>query len=571
MAQDDFPMDDIVADEQVVDPAFRVGTPPIPIASPQAPRMSRNPSQTADPPLGKLNLEQVHRNAAKKKKKKRGAMKPAAPATTTVRGFQTPGASGGEESDISAMSTPRLGPSTAWSSVASSPSLRPSAGPGGISALKLQLENLNLGSSRTAPGHSLQRVESHTSHPESMTISSNDSVASTGSDSDRTEIERYEISLDQDFISPDVDHAPHSLNTVLGAQMESSRYPTMARKMSADDFEPLHCLGQGTYGTVLLVRQRESGRLYAQKQFRKASLVIHKRLVEHTKTERAILESVNRHPFIVKLFYAFQDHEKLYLILEYAQGGELFYHLKQERMLPEDTVAFYMAEMVLALDHLHRNIGVVYRDLKPENILLDSEGHVLLTDFGLSKVSVDGNECKSMLGTLEYMAPEVIQEVSYGFAVDWWSLGALGFDLLTGSSPFYANNMTKIQEKILKAQPKFPYYCSEDARTFFTRLLRKNPKQRLGGNMPKDMQVIKSHRFFRKIDWKKLERKELDPPIRPIITDPALAENFSEEFTGMNLDPMLAKDGFVDGGNNPFGGFSFVASESLLECGYLPA
>lgn len=270
-------------------------------------------------------------------------------------------------------------------------------------------------------------------------------------------MDTYEVPLEHDFASHE---APAKPTHNVPPESELHRYGDYdhTRKMTAADFEPLTCLGTGTYGTVVLVKQRATGRLYAQKQFRKASLVIHKRLVEQTKTERAILESVNRHPFVVKLYYAFQDHEKLYLILEYAQGGELFHHLAMERMFGEGVAAFYMAEMVLALEHLHHNVGVVYRDLKPENCLLDADGHLLLTDFGLSKVALHADEtCRSILGTLEYMAPEVIMGLDYGMAVDWWSLGALGFDLLTGGPPFTGNNHSKIREKILKQKLVLPY------------------------------------------------------------------------------------------------------------------
>ncbi|KAF2769617.1 Pkinase-domain-containing protein [Teratosphaeria nubilosa] len=353
------------------------------------------------------------------------------------------------------------------------------------------------------------------------------------------------------------------------------RRPSLAR--------PLRCLGKGAFGTVHLVRQQASGRLYAQKQFKKASLTVHKRLIEQTRTERAILESVNRHPFVVKLFYAFQDHEKLYLILEYAQGGELFHHLAMERMFTEDVAAFYMAEMILALEHLHQNVRVIYRDLKPENCLLDSEGHLLLTDFGLSKVALEeadgGSRANSVLGTIEYMAPEVIKGEDYDFTVDWWSLGAIGFDLLTGSPPFGGNNHAKIQQNILKQKLQLPYFLGPDAKDLLTRLLRKEPNKRLGGTQPKDLKVLKSHRFFRKIDWRKLERREMEPPIQPIVTDPELAENFSKEFTDLPMSPVLTRgsngfDELVAEANdariaaeesNPFGGFSFVAPSSLLE------
>jgi serine/threonine protein kinase len=341
--------------------------------------------------------------------------------------------------------------------------------------------------------------------------------------------------------------------------------------MTSEEFEPLRCLGKGTYGTVLLVKQRATGRLYAQKQLKKASLVVHKKLVEQTKTERQVLESVNRHPFVVKLFYAFQDLEKLYLILEYGQGGELFTHLNTEKMFSETVTAFYMAEMILAISHLHNDLGVVYRDLKPENCLLDADGHLLLTDFGLSKVAVETSEdsCNSILGTVEYMAPEVILGKRYGKAVDWWSFGALGYDLMTGNPPFRGQNHAKIQDNIVKQKLILPYFLSPDAKDLLTRLLRKDPHKRLGYCMPKDLQTLKKHRFFRKIDWKKLEARELEPPIQPMITDPELAENFAPEFTDLALSPMVtSKNPWPMSGSTKddlFGGFSFVASSSLLE------
>ena len=504
------------------------------------------------------------------RKKKRAQKKAAAsPALSTVRGF-TPAASGDDDSDYSTGGSfkrkdLKVG---AITSVTSSPGLRPSSSCGGISALRQQLDALDL---EPVPGK--PALIRNKSKLESETPSSASVTSDTLSDGDSTEMTSYEVPLEHDFISSDV--GPKGTDSGMGTMLDNA-----TRKMTASDFEPLSCLGKGTFGTVLLVKQASTGRLYAQKQFRKASLTVHKRLVEQTKTERVILESVNRHPFVVKLYYAFQDQEKLYLILEYAQGGELFTHLAAERMFPEDTAAFYMAEMVLALDHLHHTVGVVYRDLKPENCLLDSEGHLLLTDFGLSKVSVDSSSrCTSMLGTIEYMAPEVILGHAYDTAVDWWSFGALGYDLLTGSPPFQANNHAKMQEKILKQKLSLPYFLGPDAKDLLTRLLRKEPGKRLGGCMPRDMQTIKKHRFFRKIDWKRLERREVEPPIRPVITDPALAENFANEFTGLAVSPVVGTTtttmaweegvawGGVAGEANPFGGFSFVASRSLLECG----
>jgi hypothetical protein len=541
-------------------PSVKIGTPPIAIASPLPKRLMQPNAATkqAGPPE-KLDFEAIAKKAQKNRKKKKKAMK-GSPALNTVRGFETPITSGGEDSDYSLATTPRMGPVlSGLPSVTSSPALRPTSAAGGISGLKQQLESLNIGPRVDSPlrgsGRDLLRSG----------MSSNASVSGF-SDSDRTEMESYEVDLDEDFISPDVHSKPSTMLT-----------SSATRKMTANDFHPLTCLGTGSFGTVILVKQKTTGRLYAQKQFKKASLTVRKKLIEQTKTERAILESVNRHPFIVNLYYAFQDHEKLYLILEYAQGGELFHHLATERMFNEDTAAFYMAEMVLALDYLHRTVGVIYRDLKPENCLLDSEGHLLLTDFGLSKVSVDDQKCRSLAGTIDFMAPEVLLGNEYGMSVDWWSLGALGYDLMTGSPPFAGNNHRKIEQNILYKKVPMPYYLSQDAKDLLTRFLRKEPRKRLGFHMPKDMATIRAHRFFRKLDWKRLEARELEPPIQPLITDPELAENFSEEFTTQALSglieaeptgPAWGEEEYVlPADKDPFGGFSFVASQSLLDEG----
>lgn len=498
-------------------------------------------------------------------------------AVTTVRGFQaTPVASGDEDSDHGLGDTPRMPARSGRKliddvvSANCSPILRPSGSPAvsGIAKLRLQMDPLSLDGS-SSPCHSMSRSGSHQGlgldvrrQLISRSQSRDDVRSDTGSDGSENGSMSYEVNLENDFVSESVRE-----RTGYMEPLEGGLNPR--RKMTSEDFDHLRCLGKGTYGTVLLVKQRSTGRLYAQKQFKKASLVVHKKLVEQTKTERQILESVNRHPFVVKLFYAFQDREKLYLILEYGQGGELFTHLNTEKMFTETVAAFYMAEMLLAISHLHNDLGVVYRDLKPENCLLDSEGHLLLTDFGLSKVAVDQSEsCNSMLGTVEYMAPEVVLGKKYGKAVDWWSFGALGYDLMTGNPPFRGQNHAKIQDNIVKQKLVLPYFLSPDAKDLLTRLLRKDPNKRLGAVMPKDLQTMKKHRFFRKIDWKKLAARELEPPIQPMITDPELAENFAPEFTELSLSPVQTSSDIWSRSvpkDDLFGGFSFVASSSLLE------
>lgn len=493
-------------------------------------------------------------------------------AATVVRGFQsTPVTSGDEDSDHGRCETPRVNTPRGRRlvndivSANCSPIIHavPSPSISGIAKLRMQMEPLSLDGSPC-----ISRTASHSGLAQDFRKQlvsrsrSRDARSEAGSDSSETGSTSYEVNLENDFVSESVRE-----RTGFYAPYEGGLKPN--RKMTSGDFEQLRCLGKGTYGTVLLVKQRSTGRLYAQKQFKKASLVVHKKLVEQTKTERQILESVNRHPFVVKLFYAFQDLEKLYLILEYGQGGELFTHLSTEKMFSEPVAAFYMAEMLLAISHLHNDLGVVYRDLKPENCLLDADGHLLLTDFGLSKVAVDPSDCcNSMLGTVEYMAPEVVLGKKYGRAVDWWSFGALGYDLMTGNPPFRGNNHAKIQENIVKQKLILPYFLGPDAKDLLTRLLRKDPNKRLGAVMPKDLLTMKKHRFFRKIDWKKLAAREVEPPIQPMITDPELAENFAPEFTDLSLSPVLTcKDPFAQSlpRDELFGGFSFVASSSLLE------
>jgi len=512
-------------------------------------------------------------NAAKRKKKRPTKAQPAPAALNTVRGF-TPVDSGAEDSDHSrggsspriSSSTPRLLPLAG-----ASPGLRP-ASPG-ISSLKAQLDALNLRS------ESRSTSRARTMRDSEATSSAASAASDTpGEEPPHQEMVSYDIQIDQDFISQsmaETDANPPSASTMSADQRATSM---IARKMTAADFTPIRCLGDGAFGTVLLVRQNATGRLFAQKQLTKAFLKVHKKRIESTMSERSILELVNRHPFIVNLYYAFQDHEKLYLILEYASGGELFRHLEMEKFFSEDVAAFYIAEIVLALDHLHNTVGVIYRDLKPENCLLDAEGHLLLTDFGLSKVAVQdastpgGSRCNSLgVGTIEYMAPEIIRGSDesdygpgYGKACDWWSLGAMACDLMTGKPPFGGGNWTKIQQNIMHQKLSLPYFLSPDAKDLLTRLLRKEPKKRLGVG-PNDITIIKKHRLFRKIDWKKLEARELEPPIKPLVTNPELAENFAKEFTERAIDTLTRRHSRTLSKSDPFGGFSYVASQSLLE------
>lgn len=295
--------------------------------------------------------------------------------------------------------------------------------------------------------------------------------------------------------------------------------------LTVDDFDLLKVVGKGSFGKVMQVKKRDSNKIYAMKVLKKQQLIKRKQ-VAHTKTERKVLEEIDN-PFIVALRFAFQTDTKLYMVLDYFMGGELFYHLKNGGRFTEERGRFYAAEIALALQCLHDQT-IVYRDLKPENVLLDEEGHIRLTDFGLSKEGVSNTKLThTFCGTPEYLAPEVIHGQGYGTAVDWWSLGTLLFEMLTGLPPFYNQNLHVMYEKIVRGKLTFPAYLSSSARSVLTGLLTRDPKLRLGARG--GIEDLKRHPFFDGLDWDKLYRKEIIPPFKPAVTEGKMDTSYVDE------------------------------------------
>ncbi|XP_021945279.1 ribosomal protein S6 kinase alpha-5 isoform X3 [Folsomia candida] len=345
-------------------------------------------------------------------------------------------------------------------------------------------------------------------------------------------------------------------------------------RVDMSNFELLKVLGTGAYGKVFLVRKVggfDHAKLYAMKVLKKAAIVQKKKTTEHTKTERQVLEAVRESPFLVTLHYAFQTDAKLHLILDYVSGGELFTHLYQRERFTVDQVRIYIGEIVLALEHLHK-LGIIYRDIKLENILLDADGHIVLTDFGLSKEFLPHEKehrTYSFCGTIEYMSPEIVKggNIGHDFAVDWWSVGVLTYELLTGASPFTVegekNTQQEISRRILKIEPPIPDDLSPPVKDFICKMLIKEPRQRLGGG-PTDATEVKSHAFFKGINWVDMADKKIKAPFVPKIQNELDTSNFAEEFTKMvpTDSPAIAVPPNFD---KIFKGYSYIAP-SILFC-----
>ncbi|CAK4031951.1 Serine threonine- kinase SCH9 [Lecanosticta acicola] len=352
-----------------------------------------------------------------------------------------------------------------------------------------------------------------------------------------------------------------------------------------DDFEILKLIGKGTFGQVFQVRKKDTKRIYAMKVLSK-KVIVQKKEIQHTIGERNILvrTATTESPFIVGLKFSFQTAADLYLVTDYMSGGELFWHLQKEGRFVEERAKFYIAELILALRHLHQH-DIVYRDLKPENILLDANGHIALCDFGLSKANLSKNDTtNTFCGTTEYLAPEVLlDEQGYTKMVDFWSLGVLVFEMCCGWSPFYAEDTQQMYKNIAFGKVRFPRDAlSAEGRSFVKGLLNRNPSHRLGAKA--DAEELMAHPFFSDVDWNALSEKKVAPPFKPKLKGELDTSNFDPEFTnaltaGADSSSLNARAAALASGigtdstplsptmQNQFKGFTFV-DESTLEQQY---
>ncbi|KAL2509793.1 Serine/threonine-protein kinase AtPK2/AtPK19 [Forsythia ovata] len=323
------------------------------------------------------------------------------------------------------------------------------------------------------------------------------------------------------------------------------------KAVGLEDFEVLKVVGQGAFGKVYQVRKKGTSEIYAMKVMRKDK-VMEKNHVEYMKAERDILTQID-HPFIVQLRCSFQTKYRLYLVLDFINGGHLFFQLYHHGLF-RNLARIYTAEIVSAVSHLHAN-GIMHRDLKPENILLDADGHAILTDFGLAKQLEENTRSNSLCGTVEYMSPEIILGKGHDKAADWWSVGILLFEMLTGKPPFIGGNRDKIQQKIIKDKIKLPTFLSSEAHSLLKGLLQKEPSRRLGGGA-KGSDEIKGHKWFKSINWKSLESRGMQPSFRPEVAGKHCIANFDKHYTVMPLSDSPVSSPKVDG--SLFQGFTYV-------------
>ena len=333
-------------------------------------------------------------------------------------------------------------------------------------------------------------------------------------------------------------------------------------KIQYSDFEPLKLLGRGSFGDVVLVRLKANKKVYAMKILNKHLLKV-KRQQEHTRTERDLMVKINS-PFVANIKTAFQDESKLYIVSEFMQGGDMFYHMHDGKIVKfsNEKTKFYIMELVLALEALHEN-NMVYRDLKPENILLDSKGHVKLTDFGLSKIlDTESDKAFTICGTPQYLAPEILLKKGYDKTVDWWSLGCVMYEMISGKLPFAIRKGAKMSLKIYDQGIDYPSYMKDDAKDLIQKFLVVEPSERLGWG-PDGSENIKKHHFFKGINWNDAKMKKIKPPFIPKLNSDIDLKYFDTMFTEESLKGLNRKNSNRDRSREPsneYNGFTYVTN-----------
>uniref|UniRef100_A0A3Q3X1Z0 protein kinase C n=1 Tax=Mola mola TaxID=94237 RepID=A0A3Q3X1Z0_MOLML len=345
---------------------------------------------------------------------------------------------------------------------------------------------------------------------------------------------------------------------------ESQETRQQIPRLGISDFTFLQVLGKGSFGKVMLAKLNRKDVVFAVKVLKK-DIILQDDDVECTMTEKRVLSLARCHPYLTQLYCCFQTPDRLFFVMEFVNGGDLMFHIQKSRKFEEPRARFYTAEITSALMFLHSN-GIIYRDLKLDNVLLDKDGHCKLADFGMCKEGIiEGAATATFCGTPDYIAPEILQEMLYGPSVDWWALGVLLYEMLSGHAPFEAENEDDLFESILKEEVVYATWLSTEAVSILKALLTKNPARRLGCVASEVGETaVTSHPFFTGIDWEKLNRRELEPPFKPRIKAPEDVNNFDPDFTQEEPTLTPIDDPLIPSINQEeFRNFSFSSPELL--------
>ena len=389
----------------------------------------------------------------------------------------------------------------------------------------------------------ISKDDTKTSVETTITITTETEVIADQSNFNRFVIKNVDEEGDYMFTAASSEEATRWVTALSAASLPSP-------KLSMDDFKIISVIGRGFYGKVMLVRKNDTGELYAIKTIHKSYLI------ESGKTNAVIAERnlmmKAKYPFLVSLYFTFQNESKFYLGLEYVPGGDLYFYKQRVGTLPAADIKLYVAEIGLAISYLH-SIGIVYRDLKPENVLIDRDGHIKLVDFGLSKDILKMKSTSTFCGTPEYMSPEILEKKRYGYKVDEWALGVLLFEMTIGYLPFKDDNRRIMYSRIIEEEPKIPDDTDPNLSDIIRKLLTKDPEKR-----PK-FADLKTHPYFAGLDWSKVFRKEYQPLYIPLISDPLSLDNFDPAVTSEEPNDSFSQPALGDFRN--VSGFSFCEQD----------